>query len=117
MSETLIINFTKDSENLTNLELEIVYNLSYDGITIVRNNNDEAPLPWDASYEIKVSKLVIEGGVDACGFGQITIKLPIEEASKYYRIEVEPYENDEDSANTDIIRKIFLSHKYKVKES
>lgn len=79
---------TQPSEEMIDYLMELD-----NGVSITDSGND-APVAWDAGWEIEGNNLVISGGVSAGGFGNVVITLPKERANEFYRFEI--YGNDYD---------------------
>lgn len=55
---------------------------------------EDIPIPMDASIELNGNDIVLEGGVDVGGIGEVTLKLGKSKADKYFGIMVSGDEED-----------------------
>lgn len=113
--KTLKINFTKDSLRPSN---EFLDSLWEDAFNIaVEREYEEAPMPWDAGWEIeydqykKTRTLILSGGAGASGYGYCEVKVPCDEKAPYF-IEID-FE-DEDHQKYARCANVFANHGYKV---
>lgn len=58
--------------------------------------NDDVPCPWDADIEVANGRVIIVGNLGPGGTARATCQCscPVEDFSKYYKLEV-PYDNNE----------------------
>ncbi len=71
-----------------------LYDTTWNGILVEsrEQNEDAAPVPWDAGVSIDGENLVISGGLGASGYGSCEVRLPKKDANEVYRIYVEAKE-------------------------
>ncbi len=105
-TETVRFKITSKSKTIGDKDMDRIYDLSANGITInVEDEDYGTPMAFDASFEIKGNLLVIEGGVDTNGFGSCVIKLPKTKANNYYIFEADFARNEEDALEIGTILK------------
>lgn len=93
MSKTLILKLAGMTRNLTTQEHDVLFNNTFNGIEIRPINQEgSTPMPWDADFHIsagpKGDLFNLLGGVDASGFGECNLALPLKSVDNYYRFEV-----------------------------
>lgn len=81
-----------------------LYNAVEDGwianALLLDPKDEETPLAWDADLEIDGDNAIITGGVDACGFGSVTIKLPKKRLNTYYTLTLDVFPEHLSSVKT-----------------
>lgn len=87
---SMTFHFSIDSRNLSEGELEALFEESMNGPCIVtRDGCDECPMAWDAGFSIEQNRdktgndLVICGSVDGHGYGVCRIAVPLDNRVPY----------------------------------
>lgn len=94
----------KEQSKTINLEdFEQIISNSINGIQITPRG--DAPGVWDSYFEIDNDNVIISGGVDACGFGEVTVRIPKKDACEYYTFIIECKSTDKAEKVRDVLTK------------
>lgn len=89
------IKISSKSKSIPDEDNDSIWDLSVNGI-LVSPKHEEISTPWDADMYIEGSNLILAGSIGPGGpQGRCTCSVPLNNASKYYKIIVEAeYEDD-----------------------
>lgn len=82
---------TPTSQDIPDSLLDMMWDRSANGI-VIEPRHEEVPFAWDAVFEIVGSEFIVRGGIGpgGPGYGSVVIKLPLDKASRYYKIFINP---------------------------
>lgn len=82
---------TPTSQDIPDSLLDMMWDRSANGI-VIEPRHEQTPFAWDADFEIVGSEFIVRGGIGpgGPGYGSVVIKLPLNKASRYYRIFINP---------------------------
>lgn len=82
---------TSTSQDIPDSLFDMMWDRSANGI-VIDPRHEQVPFAWDAVFEIVGSEFIVRGGIapGGPGYGSVVIKLPVDKASKYYKIYVNP---------------------------